>query len=162
MAEIVVEHNNDFNLRKQLSEVLTDHDDRIAADEAAITALQGAMTTAQADIITAQTTANYSASIIQPLVPSEGGSGLVVSADDRDVTVVLDGAGALTDYSLDFPDDADSRIGQFVRVASRFDITNLALATASAGTILNPIAAIVGDECYAFQKIGADLWIRVL
>lgn len=145
MADIIIGRNNDHNMREQLSTVLTDHDDRIAS-------LEG-------DIIAA----NYANVYLQNVVATEGGTVVVGNQALRDVTLVISAAGDLTDFTIEFPADSDSRNGQVVRLAFFINIANLTLGSSvDPLTFYNPIVTAASGDCYSFHRIAVGSWVRLI
>lgn len=95
--------------------------------------------------------------VIQAASPTTGQT-VVMTDDSTDGTLWLTPAGALLALTVTFPSDAKSTLGQVRRVGSSQAVTNL---TMGGGTILNGIASFIINDCFSFQKVAVNTWIRV-
>lgn len=94
---------------------------------------------------------------IQPVTPTTGQT-VVMTDDNTDGTLYLTPAGTLVALTITFPSDANSAFGQVRRVASTKAITT---ATLSGGTILNGFTTMIANDCFSYQKVATNTWIRI-
>ena len=95
---------------------------------------------------------------VQNLSPT---AGQTISMTDNSVDGLLwlTPAGTLATLTVNFPSDANSRIGQVRSVGSSKQITAITLSNA---TFFNTVSTIALGECYSFQKVAANTWVRIL
>lgn len=88
-------------------------------------------------------------------------SGATVQMNDTaiDNTLNLSPAATLAALTVNFPTEANSRIGQIIRIGSTKTITLLTLAGAT--TIFNAIATLAPGDLFSFQKTAANTWQRM-
>lgn len=112
---------------------------------------------------TAQAAAQAASDALTPVVtvatPTTGQT-VAVTNDSRDRTLWLSPAGTLAALTITFPSDANSRLGQIVRLGSSQVITALTL---NGATILNTAATLASaGDMYSFQKVAANTWARLV
>lgn len=96
--------------------------------------------------------------VVQNAAPTAGQT-VVMTDDANDGTLVLTPAGVLATLTVTLPSEANSRIGQIRRLASRQAITALTLNGAT--TILNGATALLLNDCFSYQKVAANTWVRL-
>ena len=84
------------------------------------------------------------------------GQTVVMTDDDTDGTLYITPAGALAALTITFPSDANSRVGQWRRVACTKAVAALTLGGV---TVLNATSSLIINDCFTFEKITANTWI---
>lgn len=112
----------------------------------------GGMTQAGCDVLYANV------DVIQTVTPTTGQT-VVMTNDNKNGTLILTPAGTLATLTITFPTDGNSRVGQIRRFASTSIITAL---TINGAVILNSIVAIAVNECFSYQKVSANTWVRLI
>ncbi len=87
-------------------------------------------------------------------------TGQTVQMNDNnlDGTLYLTPAAGLAALTITFPSDANSRIGQIRRFATN---KSVAILTMAGATILNNVTALVANDCFSYQKVAANTWVRL-
>lgn len=100
---------------------------------------------------------NAMPAVVEPYAPTAGQT--IVLADNANSRMVqLVPAALLATLTVTLPTDANSVIGQVVRISSAKAIT---LLTVNGATIIGaPVGLILGDNI-GFQKIGVNTWSRM-
>lgn len=99
---------------------------------------------------------------VTAVVPLTGAT-LAFNLLSQDQTIFASPAGTLAALTVDLPPDAQSRLGQICRLVSTQTTTSLTITGAGPSpTIIgtNPTAG-VANTSYAFQKVGANTWLRL-
>lgn len=107
--------------------------------------------------LTPSATAAAASPRVQTATPTTGQT-VQVTDDGLDTTLRLTPAGGLATLTVTLPTNANSRIGQIVRVTSSQAVAAL---TVNGATVLNAVAALVANECFGFQKLAANTWVRL-
>lgn len=94
---------------------------------------------------------------VQTATPASGDT-VAMTDTAGDGTLVIEGSGTLAALTVQFPDDANSRVGQVRRIAPLVAITALTL---TGSTIINAPATLAANEVATFQKISATEWLRI-
>ena len=95
-----------------------------------------------------------------PPPPANAGT-VAFNSNGQDETIFLDLSGSITGLTVIFPTDANSVVGQILRIFSKENVN--ATVTFTNGTrepVLSP-ASLAADTVYAWQKVKADYWIRI-
>lgn len=89
------------------------------------------------------------------------GDTVVMRDTNEDGVLRLTPAGLLATLTINFPSDANSRIGQIRRIAANKAISLLSLGQIGGGfVVINGITSMVlGDEV-SYQKVAANTWQR--
>lgn len=94
------------------------------------------------------------------LASPTNGQTVAITSDSRDRTLWLTPAGVLPTLTITFPSDANTRIGQFIRIGSSQVVT---LLTVNGATLLNTATTIANaGDLYSFQKVAANTWARLI
>lgn len=94
---------------------------------------------------------------IQTATPSSGET-VIMTQNKRNGTLIIDGTGALTSLTIDFPHDDVSANGQIRRVVTMRPINNL---IASGSNVLNFPSSMDTNDAVQFQKITATNWVQI-
>ncbi|VVE00373.1 hypothetical protein PIN31115_02072 [Pandoraea iniqua] len=73
-----------------------------------------------------------------------------------DQVLYLTPGGTLATLTITLPSDASSRLAQRAVIATSQAITAL---TVSGAMVLNPMASLSPNDCFAFIKVAANTWI---
>lgn len=95
----------------------------------------------------------------QTATPTTGQT-VVMTSDSANRTIWLTPAGPLLALTVTLPSDANSVLGQIVRIGSTQVVTTLTIN--GAGGILNPVTTLAANDLFSFQKVAANTWARLL
>jgi len=87
------------------------------------------------------------------------GATVVMTDTGDDALLNLTPAGTLAALTITLPTEANSRVGQIVRIHTSQTIT--ALTINGATTIRNTVATLLGQDDVSFQKTAANTWSRL-
>lgn len=110
--------------------------------------LRGVSSTAAANVTPAVTNST----------PTTGAT-VIFTDDSRDRILWLTPAGTLATLTVTLPTNANSRIGQVVRVGATQIITLLTINGAT--NILRNVTAMAVNDVFSFIKVANDTWARV-
>lgn len=98
--------------------------------------------------------------IVTPITPVTTDT-ITINILSKDETIVLTPAGTLAALTLLFPSNANSRIGQIVRVVSHQIITTLTVSSSGLTLLGTAVTALAVDTPVSFEKIAASTWQRL-
>lgn len=94
----------------------------------------------------------------QNSTPADGAT-VSLTSDDKDRTLNLTPAGALTSLTINFPADVSSRIGQSVCITTTQPVTTVTLGAGP--TVTGFVGSLSANDFHCYQKRAANTWIRV-
>lgn len=107
--------------------------------------------------VVAQINSGVSPQSIQTVVPTNGQT-IQLTDDNTSGTIWLNPAGTLATLTLTMPTDAKSDLGQIRRIATSKAITSL---TMNGATILNALTTMSANDCFEYQKVDVNTWVRM-
>ena len=91
--------------------------------------------------------------------PASAGT-IAFNSNGQDETIYLDLSGAITGLTVTFPTDANSVVGQTLRVFSSNTVNATVSYTNGTREPTGP-TSLVADTGYSWQKVKSDYWIRI-
>lgn len=89
-----------------------------------------------------------------------GGGTVTFNSGGQDETIFIDIASAITGLTIVFPTDANSVVGQTLRVFPSNTVNATVSYTNGTREPTGP-TSLTADTVYAWQKVKSDWWIRV-
>lgn len=101
----------------------------------------------------------YMVTVFQTATPTNGGTTVCTDAVN-DAHVVCTPAGTIAAHTFTFPTNANSRIGQLLRISTSAEITAVTFS-GSGLTISDERTGLAAGAGITFQKVAANTWRQV-
>jgi hypothetical protein len=101
----------------------------------------------------------YQVTVMQAVVPANGGTTVCTDAVN-DGHVVCTPAATIASHTFTFPSNANSRIGQKLTISTSAEITAVTFS-GSGLTITEDVTGLAAGAAITFQKVAASTWRRI-
>lgn len=101
----------------------------------------------------------YQVTVFQTAIPANAGTTVLTDAVN-DAHLVCTPAGTIASHTFTFPTNANSRIGQLVRISTSAAITAVTFS-GSGLTITEDLTGLAAGQGVTFQKVAANTWRKV-
>lgn len=111
------------------------------------------------ELYTSRTNADYKVTVFQTATPANGGTTVLTDAVN-DAHLVCSPAATIASHTFTFPSDANSRVGQILRISTSQTIT-AATFSGSGLTIRTERTGLAAGAGITFEKVAANNWRQV-
>lgn len=111
------------------------------------------------ELYASRTNADYLVTVFQTATPANGGTTVLTDAVN-DAHLVCTPAATIASHTFTFPTNANSRVGQTIRISTNQTITAVTFS-GSGLTISTERTGLAAGAGITFQKVAANTWRQV-